>query len=224
MSVQRPNVEEPQWSSDWLQPRPRPTRPEPRRSSVLRIVLIGAVGVAVLVPLFFIGTFVRPKLPPEGTRILFGDGFQFQHPEEWRVLEGIRFGPATAPGLSLQAVGIDDINAVVVSRYAVNFAVTDDNVDEVDGLIRSRVSEVLAGSGSWNIQSEQTGTTMAGHPAYRWMVTSSGPGGVQVASRVTVVVDGSTMFVVSCQHSLERALEVETGCDQVVDTFEIAPA
>lgn len=120
---------------------------------MLRIVLIGAVGVAVLVPLFFVGMFLKPKLPPEGTRIYFGAGFQFQHPEEWRVLQTIRFGPATAPGLSLQAVGIDELNAVLVSRYAVDFTASGDNLDEIDGLVRTRMFEILAASGSWTAQS-----------------------------------------------------------------------
>jgi hypothetical protein len=221
MSIERPNLEEPQWSPDWLQPRPRMAGREPRRPSYVRVALVGVVGLALLIPLFVITARVRPKLPPEGSRIFFGEGFQLQYPEEWRVLEAVRFGPATAPGLSLQAVGIDEINSVVVSRYPVNFSVADDELDEIHGLIRSRLFGVLAGSGSWTVQSEQTGTAMAGHPSYRWMVTSSGPNGLQVASRVTVVVEGSTMFVVSCQHTLDRAVEIETGCDQVVETFEI---
>jgi hypothetical protein len=222
MSAEQPDLEEYLRSPHWPQPRPRPRESEARDPSYLRVILVGVVGVALMIPLFVMGWWLRPQLPPEGTRIFFGAGFQFQHPEEWRVIDQIRFGPATAPGLSLQAVGIDEINAVVVGRYSINAAVTDGNIEEVRSEVLNALSEVLISSGGWVVQSGPLDTTMASSPGYRFRVTSSIAGGTEVASRLTVVVAGSTMYVLSCQHTPERALEIETGCDQVEESFRIA--
>jgi hypothetical protein len=224
MSIERPDLEEFRRSPNWPQPRPKlaqPEEPKPRPVSFVRVSVGVLVGLVLLIPLFVISWRLRPQLPPEGARIFFGVGFSFQHPETWRVIEKVRFGPATVPGLSNEAVGIDEVNAVVVSRYQTNVAVTGGNIEEVRTEIMAALSEVMNSSGAWYVQSGPTETRMAELPGFRSRVTAQSPSGDEVASRMTILLAGSTLYVLSCQHTPDHALEIESGCDQVMETFQV---
>jgi hypothetical protein len=224
MSIERPDLEEYRRSPNWPQPRPRlaqPEGPKQRPVSFVRISLGVLVGLVLLIPLSVFSWRLRPQLPPEGTRVFYGVGFSFEHPETWRVIERVQFGPATISGLSNEAVGINKLNAVVVSRYGTNVAVTGGNIEEARTEILTALSEVMNGSGEWYVQSGPTETRMAGHPGFRSRVTAQSPSGDEVASRMTIILAGSTLYVLSCQHTAEHALEIETGCDHVMETFQV---
>jgi len=214
MSIDKPDLDDIPPSPEWPDPWSMPARPARREPSVLRISLIGLFGVLALIPLFLMLQTIKPKLPPEGTTRFVGAGFTFQHPEEWKALEVISFGPATAPGLSLEAVGIGDVDAVVVSTYRVDPGGTGQN-------ILNTLSEVLAGSGSWVVRSGPVEAAVAGAPGYLLTVSATSPTGIEVSARMTVVASDSTLYVVSCQHTPEHATDIEAGCDQVLATFAI---
>jgi hypothetical protein len=214
MSIDKPDLDDIRPSPEWPDPWSTPPRPARREPSVLRIALIGLFGLLALVPLFVMLQTIKPKLPPAGASRFVGAGFTFQHSQEWQVIEVVSFGPATAPGLSLDAVGVGDVDAVVVSAYRVDPSGTGQD-------ILNTLSEVLAGSGSWLVRSGPVEAAVAGASGYRLTVSATSPTGVEVSARLTVVASGSTMYVVSCQHTPQRATEIETGCDQVLETFEI---
>lgn len=222
MSIERPDLEEFRRSPNWPQPRPKlaqPEEPKPRPVSFVRVSLGVLVGLVLLIPLFVFSWRLRPQFPPEGTRIFIGAGFIFQHPEEWKEIQEVPFGPATAPGLSNEAVGVDRINAVAVSTYRLNGFVAEG--DQLGGGILTGISEMLQETGSWIVQSGPVETTVDRFPGLGFVVTARGPGDIDVASRLTVVVARSTAYVVSCQHTAEQAFEIETGCDQVMETFQV---
>jgi hypothetical protein len=154
-------------------------------------------------------------------------GIRFEYPGTWLTFEV----PAASPGApsgepatvqpqqqSLDVVGLDELNNVSVS-YGLSGLPTDDFglwSDQTKQLLEASVAahKVTLLAGPDEIQA-------AGVQALFYRVRV--PSGFGYNLDVTWVgfPQGSTQFVVTCQSTPERAVEIERGCQQILATLNV---
>jgi hypothetical protein len=62
--------------------------------------------------------------------------------------------------------------------------------------------------------------TMAGLPGARFRFTGTVQG-VAIQDTVIFAFDGTTEYETRCQHTAEKAEEIERGCEQILRTFKV---
>jgi hypothetical protein len=75
--------------------------------------------------------------------------------------------------------------------------------------------------GEGQLTAGPTRVPVGGLPALRFEGTSVTLAGVSVRSRLTLLYDGRNQYAVNCQFTPDRADEVNAGCDQIVDSFQV---
>jgi len=107
----------------------------------------------------------------------------------------------------------------VVSGFRLNLPVTAENMDaftpELEGAVRREYEQpggaVLAGPEE---------ITVAGKPGPWFRVTGTHDG-TPFETRLVFVADGTTLYELDCQHTAEKAEEIERGCEQLLRTFKV---
>lgn len=142
-----------------------------------------------------------------GDKTFEGDGYSFTYPAEWEEYEFDEVNP----GAALTTVFAPDASPSGELIFEVSDGgspVTADNIDEAE--------EDLAGA----IQESTEGPfqlTMAGLPALRIVAHPRS----DLTRRITTAFDGATLYLFDCAFTPERAEEMQRGCDQVEESFQV---
>jgi hypothetical protein len=154
-----------------------------------------------------------------GAQTYRGHGVSFDYPVAWQEATSTSEGGSGADELWRATVAAGRLDFVVVSGYRLKRPVTAENLDEftseIEGLVRGAVGQagetVLAGPEE---------ITVAGLPGAWFRVTGTRDG-TPLESRLVFVVDGTAEYEVRCQHTAEKADEIEGGCEQILRTFKV---
>jgi hypothetical protein len=143
-------------------------------------------------------------------------GITFEYPEDFRLgdvteVDRSAGGESTAD----QGIGIDDDNAIFISRYELAAQVTEDNLDDVqvelDGVVRDLVDAEVTGER----------TTVGGLFAFQYVDVPVEPP-ADGESDLTFVFDGDIQYQINCQSTPNHRSRMDDACQQALAT--LAPA
>ncbi len=154
-----------------------------------------------------------------GAKTFSAHGFSFNYPGKWRPLARVTNSATTGTALTSDAVGIDGSDLVQVATYHLNLAVTADNFsqlrDAFDQVIQQTVSQA-----NGSVLQGATEISMGGLRGLRYQITATNTAGVQTESRVVLAFRDMTEYFLNCQHVAAYATEIESGCDQIMQSFK----
>lgn len=190
------------------------------RTAVARAVPVRHRGLA-LVPLAVVllaaaGLLVYRATLAGNTLTYRAHGVSFDYPAGWQDETGAATGTSGAvPTLWTIVVGPGTPHdGIVVQAIRVSLAVTAQNIDATAHYLESHMQQAgLA------VQDPPKKITMAGLPGLRFRVTETGS-----ASTRVFAFNGTTEYVVDCQHTPGMAAQVGRACDQVVGSFQVSRA
>jgi len=190
------------------------------RTAVARAVPMRHRGLA-LVPLAGVllaaaGLLVYRATSAGNTLTYRAHGISFDYPAGWQDETGAATGTSGAvPTLWTIVVGLGTPHdGIVVQAIRVSLAVTAQNIDATAHYLESHMQQAgLA------VQDPPKKITMAGLPGLRFRVTETGS-----ASTRVFAFNGTTEYVVDCQHTPGMAAQVGRACDQVVGSFQVSRA
>ena len=141
--------------------------------------------------------------------------FNFRYPKGWEQVEVESEPDLTAGGrpTARVAVGFDNDNGVLLSRFELSDVVTaeelPDQVSELDGIFSQFAGRPMSG----------TVTEVGGIPAvsYEEFALPGDPN--QRSSRVVVLFDGDVEYQLNCQSTPEGLDQLNEGCDQMLATL-----
>ncbi len=143
-------------------------------------------------------------------------GITFEYPADFRLgdvteVDRSAGGESTAD----QGVGIDDDNAIFISRYELAAPVTEDNLDDVQVELDGVVTEL--------VDTEVTGerTTVGGFFAFQYVDVPVEPP-AEGESDLTFVFDGDIQYQINCQSTPNHRSRMDDACQQALAT--LAPA
>jgi uncharacterized RDD family membrane protein YckC len=162
----------------------------------------------------------------EGTKNFRAHDVSFDYPGDWR--EGTTGRVATVGStdeLWKVAFVLDRENLVSLEAYRLSIPANPEsvyeaieNVEMVMAEIRALVGQLAQQVGGSVEASEEI--LVAGRPGLRFR-TRWPLQGTPVKSTRVFVIDRNTAYSLNCQHTDEKAEEIERGCDQIVRTFRI---
>ncbi len=148
-----------------------------------------------------------PRFEAEGFRI------SFEYPEGFEESEDVTINEQQgSQAEESRAVGLDEDNGIIVQRYGLKRSIDAGNLDlakaEFDALVAGLSPDAAKGKT----------TEVAGLPAltYAEVPVASVEGG---QSRLVVVFDGRTEYLINCQSTPEKRSEINEACDLAVETL-----
>lgn len=143
-------------------------------------------------------------------------GITFDYPDDFRlgeVTDVVRTAGGSAS--ANQGIGIDDDNAIFLSRYDLAAEVTEDNVDDAGAELDGVVSEL--------VDADVTGqrTKVGGLIAFRYPDLAVTPP-VDGESDLTFVFDGDVQYQLNCQSTPTHRDRMDEACELAVETLEAA--
>lgn len=143
-------------------------------------------------------------------------GFTFRYPDYLELGAATSIDKST-PGepVARQILFIDEDNGIIVSRYDLDFAVTDENLDDV----RDEFDGIVAELTGLDVTGRRT--TVGGFAAFRYdnLDLAVPPDGV---SDLAFLFDGRTEYQLNCQSTPANRARVDDVCAMVFDTLEPA--
>ena len=144
-----------------------------------------------------------------------GFGITFEYPEGFEESDDVTVNEQQgSEAQESRAVGLDEDNGIIVQRYSLQQSISEKNLD----LAKAEFDALVAGL-SPDAEKGKTGE-VAGLPALTYSevpVRSIKQG----QSRLVVVFDGRTEYLINCQSTPEKRNEINEACDQAVDTLEL---
>jgi hypothetical protein len=142
-----------------------------------------------------------------------GIGITFEYSPKFRPIEDIRFGQTAGAKAAAEAgVSLDKANAIIVSRYDLNVAIDKDNLPtfkrEVDNVISRLAGRPVSGRE----------VEYGGLPGYEYVIDVENP--PQGQSRIAVLFDQATEYLLNCQSTPSDRDAIEAGCRKALDTLE----
>jgi hypothetical protein len=135
-----------------------------------------------------------------------GEGVTFDYPEDWEQRE---IDPVTPEATFTTAFAPEEgLSGLIFEIGDAGTRITESNIDAVAEDVAGAIQESTEGP---------TVLTVAGLPAIR--IISHPQSGL--TRRITTVFDGATAYVIDCGFTPERAEDMETGCDQVLESFQV---
>jgi hypothetical protein len=119
---------------------------------------------------------------------------------------------AGAPSADQAAVGVDRDNLIIVQRYNLRREITAANVANFKG----EVDDVIAKLAGKKVSGHQV--EYGGLPGYEYVIPVAKP--AQGESRLAVLFDGATEYLINCQSTPAQRDKVEKGCRTVLDSLE----
>jgi hypothetical protein len=142
----------------------------------------------------------------DGDKTFEGDGYSLTYPAEWEEYEPDEVPPE---------VVFTTVFAPPTGESALIFEISDggspvtaDNIDEAEEDLAGAIQESTEGP----IQ-----LTMAGLPALRIVAHPRS----DLTRRITTAFDGATIYIFDCAFTPDQAEEMQRGCDQVEESFQI---
>ena len=154
----------------------------------------------------------------DGSKRFEGDGFSFSYPDDWSLGEFAEPNPELATAVALSYGGAEQgtTDSVAVSVAPALSPITEDNLegslDDFAAFAADSYGELL---------SAPTPTTVDGLPAVRLKASGPSPDGVPLEFGTTIVLDGTTWYVIQSQFVPKNADKIKPGYDQSVGSFQV---
>jgi hypothetical protein len=141
-----------------------------------------------------------------------GIGVTFKYPPDFKPIKNISFAQsAGANAVARAGVSVDTANAIIVSRYDLKVAITKDNLAKFKGEVDNVISQ-LAGKRVSGREVEYGGL-----PGYEYAVSLTKP--ANGLSRLVVLFDRATEYLLNCQSTPPKRNKVEDACRKTLDTL-----
>jgi hypothetical protein len=142
-----------------------------------------------------------------------GIGVTFKYSSSFHPIEHISFGQkAGADAKARAGVALDKVNAIIVSRYDLKVTITKDTIGKYKGEIDKVISD-LAGRQVSGRQVEYGAL-----PGYEYVISLKTPPSGQ--SRMAVLFDQATEYLINCQSTPADRDKIEEGCRKALDTLQ----
>jgi hypothetical protein len=141
-----------------------------------------------------------------------GFAFTFEYPSSLEETSDVSYS-STAGGAAedARALGLDDRNAIVVSRYGLNVAVTAENADQV----KPELDDLISGLAGTELSGKQV--QIGGFPGFEYTFDLEDP--PEGRSRFFVLFAGKIEYTLNCQSTPDKRDELQAACRQAVDTL-----
>ena len=140
-------------------------------------------------------------------------GITFKYSPRFHPITEIDFGQtAGAKAAAQSGVALDKVNALIVSRYDLNVKIDKDNLSKFKGEVDNVISQ-LAGH---RVSGQEV--EYGGFPGYEYVIDVKNP--PQGQSRMAVLFDQATEYLINCQSTPTDRDEIEEGCRKALDTLE----
>jgi hypothetical protein len=140
-------------------------------------------------------------------------GVKFKYSPRFHPIEDIDFGQsAGAEAVAQAGVALDKVNAIILSRYDLNATIDKDNLAKFKGEVDDVISQ-LAGHRVSGREVEYGGL-----PGYEYVIDVKNP--AQGQSRMAVLFDQATEYLINCQSTPPDRDDIEAGCRKALDTLE----
>ncbi len=173
-----------------------------------------------------------------------GHGISFSYPSDWlnlpatiEVQQGtplwtesfapIPQAPAPAPGSptppATQPSAPMSTDLVIIAAYHLPFSITKKNIARYRNLVRVSTQVLLAQAGG-QLVSGPTRISMGKLPGYRVDATATFAN-TAVDNRLVFGFRGHSEYFLNCEntHGGPLTAEIQSGCDQIMHTFRLAP-
>jgi hypothetical protein len=142
-----------------------------------------------------------------------GIGVTFTYPSSFKRITKISFQQsAGAPAAARDAVALDHDNLISVSRYDLKVPITSQNLatykGEVDAIIGQLAGRRISGRR----------VEYGGLPGYEYEISLTRP--ANGLSRMAVLFDRATEYLINCQSTPSKRDQVEAGCRKALDTLK----
>ena len=142
-----------------------------------------------------------------------GIGVTFKYPSDFKPIKSISFGQSAGADAAARAgVSVDSVNAIIVSRYELKVPITKDNLAKFKGEVDNVISQ-LAGKRVSGHEVEY-----GGFPGYEYTISLAKPANGQ--SRLVVLFDQTTEYLVNCQSTPAKRDQIEVACRKALDTLD----
>jgi hypothetical protein len=139
-------------------------------------------------------------------------GITFKYSPSFHPITDINFGQtAGAQAAAQSGVALDKVNALIVSRYDLNVNIAKDNLTKFKGEVDNVISQ-LAGRRVSGREVEYGGL-----PGYEYVINVKSP--PQGQSRMAVLFDQATEYLINCQSTPADRDKIEEGCRKALDTL-----
>jgi len=146
----------------------------------------------------------------------------FEYPSDWEEFPAEAAAASTGSNeLWNTTFGPDKTNLVNITAYGLNIEVTEDNVETIEGELDRVIQGVVSEAGG-EIADGPTKTTIAGFPAYTYEWQGVEVDGDEKDSNAYFLFAGKTEYFFNCQFSDDTADDVLDGCNQILNSFEVA--
>ena len=158
----------------------------------------------------------------EGSVQTYDDnGVTFEYPGDWEEFPAE--ASATSAGsneLWSATVGPDKTNLVNITAYRLNIAVTEDNLDSIEAELDQVIQDVVR-QAEGEITAGPTADEVAGFPAYTYTWEGVEVSGEEKDSSAYFLFNDDIEYFFNCQFSEDVAEEVQSGCDQILESFSV---
>jgi uncharacterized RDD family membrane protein YckC len=153
-----------------------------------------------------------------GAKTYQGHGVSFEYPGGWQEASKVH-GGGEALWRTAVGPGTDKVSAVYVEAYRIGTPVTAENLAEAKAELATLVRQLLEQRGG-AMQSGPEEFTVGGLRGLRFRGTATADA-TPLESTLVYVFDQTTEYALNCQHTRDKAAEIQRGCDQIVRTFKV---
>lgn len=151
------------------------------------------------------------------SRTFSSHGISFQYPGNWVAFDSPSPDPQQdATQRSQDVVGLDDLNIVSVTELSVPQA--DQGLSAWSNEMITRFADAFVESGI-DVKSGPQRIRLAGAKGLRWNISQPSGVGYVLDTTLVVMFRRDSEYFIRCQHTRERAPEMNRGCDQVLASF-----
>ena len=144
-----------------------------------------------------------------------GFGITFEYPEGFEESDDVSIAQQQGSQADdSRAVGLDEDNGIIVQRYSLQQSINEDNLELAKAEFDALVAQLSPDAGRGRAGE------VAGLPSitYEDVPVESVDGG---QSRLVVVFDRRTEYLINCQSTPKERSKIEEACDLAVETLAV---